>query len=72
MYLGLCLNIVAEKVKSILLKLIIVFVYVYLCEFILLQHVVDAVLSIQRKEEPIDLHMVEIMEMLHQTDMDTM
>ena len=37
----------------------------------LFQHVVDAVLAIQRKDEAIDLHMVEIMEMQHKTDMDT-
>ena len=35
------------------------------------QHVVDAVLAIRRPSEPIDLHMVEIMEMQHKTDMDT-
>ncbi|KFD58510.1 hypothetical protein M514_00736 [Trichuris suis] len=33
--------------------------------------VVDAVLSIQREGEPLDLHMVEIMEMHHQSEMDT-
>uniref|UniRef100_A0A4D5RA11 T-complex protein 1 subunit zeta n=1 Tax=Scolopendra viridis TaxID=118503 RepID=A0A4D5RA11_SCOVI len=32
---------------------------------------VDAVLAIQIPEKPIDLHMVEIMEMLHKTEMDT-
>ena len=31
----------------------------------------DAVLAVQRVDEPIDLHMVEIMEMQHKTDMDT-
>ena len=31
----------------------------------------DAVLAIKRPNEPIDLHMVEIMEMQHKTDMDT-
>lgn len=36
-----------------------------------LQHVVDAVLSVKKEGEPIDLHMVEIMEMQHKTDMDT-
>jgi len=36
-----------------------------------LQHVVDAVLAIRRPKESIDLHMVEIMEMQHKTDMDT-
>jgi len=35
------------------------------------QHVVDAVLAIRRPKEAIDLHMVEIMEMQHKTDMDT-
>ena len=35
------------------------------------QHVVDAVLAIKKDKEPIDLHMVEIMEMMHKTDMDT-
>ncbi|XP_013384439.1 T-complex protein 1 subunit zeta [Lingula anatina] len=38
---------------------------------VLTEHVVDAVLAIQKPEEPIDLHMVEIMEMMHKTDMDT-
>lgn len=33
--------------------------------------VVDAVLAIQREGEPIDLHMVEIMQMAHKTDTDT-
>ena len=33
--------------------------------------VVDAVLTIRREGEPIDLHMVEIMKMLHKSDMDT-
>ncbi|KAK2165917.1 hypothetical protein LSH36_44g06003 [Paralvinella palmiformis] len=37
----------------------------------LTEHVVDAVLTIHRPDEPIDLHMVEIMEMQHKTDMDT-
>jgi len=37
---------------------------------VLTEHVVDAVLAI-RKEGPVDLHMVEIMEMMHKTDMDT-
>ncbi|KAL5015966.1 hypothetical protein ScPMuIL_005555 [Solemya velum] len=36
------------------------------------EYVVDAVLAIQKPNEPIDLHMVEIMEMQHKTDMDTM
>jgi T-complex protein 1 subunit zeta len=33
--------------------------------------VVDAVLAVQREGEPIDLHMVEIMEMTHRTDTET-
>uniref|UniRef100_H2Y3W8 T-complex protein 1 subunit zeta n=1 Tax=Ciona savignyi TaxID=51511 RepID=H2Y3W8_CIOSA len=33
--------------------------------------VVDAVLSVRREEEPINLHMVEIMEMQHKLDCDT-
>eukprot|EP00918_Siedleckia_nematoides_P039741 GHVU01086405.1.p1 GENE.GHVU01086405.1~~GHVU01086405.1.p1 ORF type:complete len:532 (+),score=79.10 GHVU01086405.1:44-1639(+) len=37
----------------------------------LTEHIVDAVLAIQRPKEAIDLHMVEIMEMKHKTDMDT-
>jgi len=37
----------------------------------LTEHVVDAVLAIRKENEPIDLHMVEIMEMQHKTDMDT-
>lgn len=39
---------------------------------LLTEHVVDAVLAIQTPGVPIDLHMVEIMEMQHKTDMDTM
>lgn len=35
------------------------------------QHVVDAVLAIQRPGESIDLHMVELMEMQHKTAMDS-
>lgn len=38
---------------------------------LLTEHVVDAVLAIQQKNVPIDLHMVEIMQMQHKTDMDT-
>lgn len=38
----------------------------------LFQYVVDAVLAIHKPNEPIDLHMIEIMEMQHKTDMDTM
>jgi T-complex protein 1 subunit zeta len=33
--------------------------------------VVDAVLTIQRENEPIDLYMIEVMKMMHRTDMDT-
>lgn len=36
-----------------------------------LQAVVDAVLAIAKPNEPIDLYMVEIMEMKHKTDSDT-
>jgi T-complex protein 1 subunit zeta len=32
---------------------------------------VDAVLAIRQQGEAIDLHMVEIMEMQHKTDMDS-
>lgn len=39
--------------------------------FLFEQAVVDAVLAIKSDKEPIDLHMVEIMEMQHKTDMDT-
>ncbi|KAK6190669.1 hypothetical protein SNE40_002481 [Patella caerulea] len=38
---------------------------------LLTEHVVDAVLAIRKPKEPIDLHMVELMEMKHKTDMDT-
>ncbi|XP_060079122.1 T-complex protein 1 subunit zeta-like [Ylistrum balloti] len=38
---------------------------------LLTEHVVDAVLAIQKPNQAIDLHMVEIMEMQHKTDMDT-
>jgi len=38
---------------------------------ILTEHVVDAVLAIRTVNSAIDLHMVEIMEMQHKTDMDT-
>ena len=31
----------------------------------------DAVLAIRKPGEPIDLHMVEIMEMMHKSDTDT-
>jgi T-complex protein 1 subunit zeta len=37
----------------------------------LTEHVVDAVLTIKRKDTPVDLYMVEIMTMQHKTDMDT-
>lgn len=33
--------------------------------------VVDAVLAVKKDEEPINLHMVEIMEMQHKLDCDT-
>ena len=33
--------------------------------------VTDAVLAIRQKDEQIDLHMVEIMEMVHRSEMDT-
>lgn len=35
------------------------------------QAVVDAVLAISKPNEPIDLYMVEIMEMKHKTESDT-
>ena len=35
------------------------------------QIVVDAVLAIRKENEQIDLHMVEIMEMKHKTEVDT-
>ncbi|KAK7087909.1 T-complex protein 1 subunit zeta-like [Littorina saxatilis] len=38
---------------------------------LLTEQVVDAVLAIQKPGEPIDLHMVELMEMQHKTDMDS-
>ncbi|TNN15277.1 T-complex protein 1 subunit zeta isoform 3 [Schistosoma japonicum] len=38
---------------------------------LLTEHVVDAVLSIRRPNEPLDLHRVELMQMQHKTDMDT-
>jgi T-complex protein 1 subunit zeta len=37
----------------------------------LTEAVVDAVMCIHRKDEPIDLHMVEIMKMLHKNDTDS-
>ena len=33
--------------------------------------VVDSVLAIKQQEKPIDLHMVEIMEMMHKSGTDT-
>ena len=36
-----------------------------------LQHVVDGVLAIKQKSGAIDLHMVEVVEMRHKTDLDT-
>ena len=33
--------------------------------------VVDAVLAIRKQDRPIDLHMVEVMDMQHKTDTDT-
>ncbi|PVD31205.1 hypothetical protein C0Q70_06617 [Pomacea canaliculata] len=38
---------------------------------LLTEHVVDAVLAVLRPKEPVDLHMVELMEMQHKTEMDT-
>eukprot|EP00455_Lapot_gusevi_P024654 TRINITY_DN2571_c0_g1_i1.p1 TRINITY_DN2571_c0_g1~~TRINITY_DN2571_c0_g1_i1.p1 ORF type:complete len:534 (+),score=231.43 TRINITY_DN2571_c0_g1_i1:91-1692(+) len=38
---------------------------------LLTEIVVDAVLTIRRPEEPVDLHMVEIMHMEHKSDLDT-
>ncbi|MCP6657846.1 hypothetical protein NL521_28340, partial [Klebsiella pneumoniae] len=38
---------------------------------LLTEAVVDAVLAIRKPNEPIDLYMVEIMEMKHKTDSDT-
>nr|XP_011426919.1 T-complex protein 1 subunit zeta [Crassostrea gigas] len=38
---------------------------------LLTEEVVDAVLAIKQGNDPVDLHMVEIMEMMHKTDMDT-
>ena len=36
-----------------------------------MQAIVDAVLAIRQEDKEIDLHMVEIMEMMHQSDADT-
>ena len=38
---------------------------------LLTEVVVDAVLAIKREDQDIDLHMIEIMEMMHQTELDT-
>lgn len=38
---------------------------------LLTEVVVDAVLTIKREDQDIDLHMIEIMEMMHQTELDT-
>ena len=37
----------------------------------LTEAVVDAVMAIHREKEPIDLHMIEIMKMLHKSDTDS-
>lgn len=37
----------------------------------LFQAVVDSVLAVRKQDEPIDLHMVEIMEMKHKSETDT-
>ena len=37
----------------------------------LTEQVVDAVMAVHRVDKPIDLHMVEMQEMQHKTDMDT-
>lgn len=42
-----------------------------LIQFFSPQAVVDAVLAISKPNEPIDLYMVEIMEMKHKTESDT-
>jgi len=39
--------------------------------FPLFQAVVDSVLTVRKPDEPIDLHMVEIMEMKHKSETDT-
>ena len=43
------------------------------CELadMLTEQVVDAVMAVHRVDKPIDLHMVEMQEMQHKTDMDT-
>ena len=45
--------------------------YTKILYFVIVQIVVDAVLAIQQLDTPIDLHMVEIMEMKHKTELDT-
>ena len=37
----------------------------------LFKSIVDAVLAIRKSDEPVDLHMVEIMQMQHKTDTET-
>ena len=57
----------------LVLLLLLVLSFVWHCKAACswFQHVVDAVLAIQRPGESIDLHMVELMEMQHKTDMDS-
>lgn len=43
----------------------------FLPPFPLFQAIVDSVLIIRKPNEPIDLHMVEIMEMKHKSETDT-
>ena len=45
--------------------------FVHVQYILFLQIIVDAVLAIQRPDTAIDLHMVEIMEMKHKTELDT-
>ena len=52
-------------------KLFICWPWPLQCYLCVVQEVVDAVLAIKKEGEPIDLHMVEVMEMQHKTDMDT-
>ena len=58
---------------SYCIELIYSFSFYYFIKYISssLQAVVDAVLTIAKPIEPIDLFMVEIMEMKHKTDCDT-
>ena len=45
---------------------------IFLCDLSLPQQaIVDAVLAIRQPDQEIDLHMVEIMEMMHKSDADT-